>query len=364
MAIIFTDGFEAYSDSASDALKTSMCLDDRYIGGGSSTFTGPYLSLGSPGVMTPGTPPGKYLSFSNVSSSVNRLMINFTPTTSICAGFHVMTNSGSANLITFFNSSASSASNDVIQLYTSGNVLFVKGQVAYSGSATLTTGTWNYIEFQVTTSGQTMTFNLYLNGQLVLNRSNVQALSSTVSYQNIDSLSIGRGNTNWVSGSGAIQNYDNFYVTTGERLGLTYMVPVVPVSDTAQKNWLPSDGNDNFAVVSDQIIGTSQTYITANNVNDLDYYNVTPINRIDGNTQVLGVVPYMQSAGSPLGTTSIELKIKNDTTETVIATASLLANRVSSVTRPPSILTVNPSTSTDWLLSDVQNMQLGIKRSS
>ncbi|MCK9529373.1 MAG: hypothetical protein M0R77_02220 [Gammaproteobacteria bacterium] len=362
MAIIFTDGFEAYADSASDALKTSMCLDDRYIGGGGSTFS--FLSLGSPGIMMPGTPPGQFLSFSNSTSSNNRLMINFAPTTSICAGFHVMTNAGSANLITFFNSSASSASNDVIQLYTSSNVLFVKGQVAYSGTATLTTGTWNYIEFQVTTNGQTMTFNLYLNGQLVLNRSNVQALSSTVSYQNIDSLSIGRGNTSWVSGSGAIQNYDNFYVTTGERLGLTYMVPVVPVSDTAQKNWLPSDGADNFAVVNDQIIGTSQTYVTANNVNDADYYDITQINRIDGNTQVLGVLPYMQAAGSPLGTTSVELKMKNNTTETVVATASLSASRVSSVTRPSSIMTTNPSTSTAWNLADVQNMQLGIKRSS
>lgn len=364
MAIIFTDGFEAYADVASDALKSTMCLDDRYIGAGTNTFTSGMLSLGTPGKMLPGTADGQYLSFSTSTSTLNRIMLNFTPTTSICVGFHVMTAAAVANLITLFNTSAMSASNDVIQLYTTGSTLFVKGNVAYSGTATLTNNVWNYIEFQVTTSGQTMTFNLYLNGQLVLNRVNVQALSSTVSYQSINGLSIGKGNTNWVTGSTAVQNYDNFYVTTGERLGLTYMVPVTPASDTAQKQWIPIDGTTNYNNVNDQTLSTGQTYVAANNVNDLDYYSVSQINRLDGNTNILGVLPYMQAIGSPLGNTSVDLNIKNGSTETNILTSNLSNNRVAVVSRPTSILTTNPSNSSTWTISDVQNMQLGIKRSS
>lgn len=363
MAIIFTDGFEAYSDTASDPLKTTMCLDDRYIGGNASTFSSGFLSLNTPGKMLPGTSAGQYLSFSSSTSTTNRIMLNFNSTTSICVGFHVMVAGSSSNLITLFNTNAASASNDVIQLYTSGTVLFVKGNVAYSGTATLTANIWNYIEFQVTTSGQTMTFNLYLNGQLVLNRVNVQALSSTVSYQNINGISIGRGNTNWVAGSG-IQSYDNLYITTGERLGLTYMAPVAPSADTVQKQWVPVDGTTNYNNVNDQTLTTGQTYVVANNVNDLDYYNVSQINRLDGNTTILGVLPYMQSIGSTLGTTSVDLNLKNGSTETLVATSSLPANRIAVVTRPTSLVTSNPATSAAWTISDVQNMQLGIKRSS
>ena len=129
-------------------------------------------------------------------------------------------------------------------------------------------GTWNYLEVEVTVHPTNGVFRLYMNGERLINLENINTRSGTTS-QGIKRVSY--GNHNGVSG-GPFYRMDDMYVAEGAtRLGERRIDVYRPITDV-QKQFTPSTGTDNFAMVDDTLTNGDVDYISTSTTGATDLY--------------------------------------------------------------------------------------------
>jgi hypothetical protein len=139
-----------------------------------------------------------------------------------------------------------------------------------SPTGVITAGTWHYVEVEVTIgTGTSGSFNVYVDNVLVLAVSGVNTAQTGATTTNTIGL-MGVCNGNFLE-------FDDLYVTdTFTRLGERRVETLAVTADTADKDWTPSTGSVNYAMV-DEIPVNSTDYVSASTVGDLDLYTIADL---------------------------------------------------------------------------------------
>lgn len=218
---------------------------------------------------------------------------------------------------------------------------------ATTPAATLTLNTWSYIELEFTVSNTTGSYNLYVNGGLASSGTNLDTLS-TSSY-----TVLCLGGT--FAGTSTTYEFDDVYVTdTATRLGEQRVETLYPNADTAQKQWTASTGSDNYAMIDETTMNTTD-YVYTSTLNNYDLYDFGNLSTTP--TSISAVTVSALAQKDNVGTRAIATPIKSSST-TSDGGNIYLAGGWSVSSR---ILETDPNTSTAWTASGVNNLQAGVK---
>lgn len=342
MAIILVEGFDAYN--------------------GVSTATAGSLASGwyniSSAAMTTGRFGGQAVRLTGIGNSTpnarRRLTSNLTqgcigvairPTTMSTSGFINLGvfDSSSTGLAVRFNSDGSLAVGTTNDQY-SMNVTF-----STTAAGLLTLNNWSYIELEFTVSNTTGSFTLYVNGTSVASGTNLDTLITSSSYSlvafgfQIPSL------------NGGIFDYDDLYITdTNTRLGEQRIETLRPSADTAQKQWTPSTGSDNYATI-DETLMSNTDFLSASNVGIYDLYDFTNLSSTPNTINAVTVSALAQKDNASTRAIATPVKSGSATSD---GANNYLSVGYALTTR---ILETDPNTSSAWTSSAVNSIQAGIK---
>lgn len=139
--------------------------------------------------------------------------------------------------------------------------------LATSVAAVIRQDTWHYIEAEITISDTVGVFNVYVDGEQVIALTNVDTRNGTPTT--VNKIQLGSTTTAFL--------IDDLYVTdTAVRLGERRVQTLRPSADTATKNFVPSTGTSNYAMVDD-VLADATDYVTGSTVGDLDLYELANI---------------------------------------------------------------------------------------
>lgn len=151
------------------------------------------------------------------------------------------------------------------------------GQVlVYRGATNLITGTlstilataWNYIELVGTIADSGGTLELWVNGAL---HGTFTGDTKNTANAGMDYIQIQAADG---SGGGTNSDFDDLYVSdSATRIGERRVEVLRPSADTAQKDFVPSTGTNNAAMVDDTTVLTTD-YVQGGTVGNLDLYDL------------------------------------------------------------------------------------------
>lgn len=361
MAIIFIDGFDRYRTSPIVNAGTAQVFTiDQNFNLPPSSFNG--FTFISPGIIIPGMTPGNYLQFPTTNTDGNRLIANVGTRTSLCISSHFRF-ANTSNIFALYNNNATAVADIVQVCIESSMIMSVRARgTIYSTGIVMEVNRWYHIELQITFSGQTMSYTLYLDGVSVGTQTNVPALSATVAYQNINSVSIGKGISGWLTSPG-ISGYDNFVISDGERIGAVYISQLSPDADTVDKDWIPARGSTNFSMVNTNPDIDSPNNVHAKVINDKDIYSLTDVPVPTSLVQIVGIATYGQYRPSPYSDSSVRSFVVTGGSEVGSNTLNLTGSRVF-VNNQGIVIQNNPTTSSAWTAAQLNSLQIGIERTA
>lgn len=340
MAILFTEGFDSYNTT------TGLNLLTRWT---SSSLPNNFSTT-----RTPFNYGKSY--FLSATTSVFCVSPTFTATPTITLGCNVylttLTNTTTAWALFEFISSGTSQG--WLHVMNDGTVQYSRGNnVAIARSTTLRkfkVATWQYIELSVSISDTVGTVRVDLDGETILNVSNLDTRNGVPTT--VDQVRIGSNN-------GDFPYFDDLYVSDSiTPLGPQRIYTLKPTADTAQKQWLPLSGTDNFAMVDDSPIDGDATYVSGSAIGDFDLYdleNYTPV------TATVNAVNQLVWARKTDATTrTMNLTTKSGSTTTDSAAITLLT----SYAGYSRIYNTDPNTSAAWTISGINALQIGQKVAS
>lgn len=334
MAILFTEGFDAYGTSP-----TAANLD-TYVSRKWPTFSdpGPGFSLNT----------GRFGGRAMVTNQNRWIQTpNFGNQTDMLAGFAI----NPANM--------TDANQYMCQFYEGTNQgmnvrLTSSGELAvYKGTTLLTTTTgagislsnWHTIEFFVHTHASTGTYDLHLDGVSVLSDSGLDTRASSNAYYNFVRLGA-QGATS------AHVWFDDVYVADDSTFLDSFKVlTVFPNGDASPNDGTPSTGTDNYAVVDEAEPNGDTDYIE-NAVADVEMFDYESVVASIVYAVTVNTV-CRQDDATPL---SIVLKAHSGATTDDGATQS-----VGSITFQHrwEIWEDNPDTAAPWTASEINAAQFG-----
>lgn len=195
------------------------------------------------------------------------------------------------------------------------------GTVIGTGTHSLSTSTWYYIELMGNINGASGSCQLWLNG--------VEEIAETTGNfgsSNLSGISIG-----YLNGSGvtAAVDIDDLYVTdtagppNNSQLGDVRIEAVYPTSDGANIQWTPSTGSDHYALV-DEASGTfpndDTDYISDSVSGHVDEYN---FGAPSGGGSVFAIQTCIYARKDDAGTRQIADIVRQSGTDTPSAAQSL-----------------------------------------
>lgn len=366
MTILFLDGFEMYTPSGDNKIAG---LESNYLPNTASSFT-TYFSISdmATGCSMPGSVGSRAL-VSSSSSSTNAAM--FYPANNlleICVGMHVKVASNNSMLFYLGNSGAWTTNRIGFYINATGipsiyTWVGSTGTTYTSETQSVDLNMWNYYELRVQVSGQLINAWAYRNGKQVATISNISVLNANASYQNIDRVMFGYPSNG--SGATASISYDNFYVSDGEVVGPMYISPLLPTSDTAQKDWGSTNVVTNYTEISEVTGGDITTQVVSSAIGDKDYYNHSQILVNDGIFRVKGIQSEVVYSTDTQGTTQFKTKGNTGTTEFDLDTISVpIGSDYNKQTKMGPIITNNPDTSSTFTISQLNNLKIGLERTS
>lgn len=330
MAILWMDGFDYYG--------ASLLLTTRY------TFTANSFDNSGTGRFG-----GKALS--NPGGSTSRMTHPLpAPQSSLSMGFAFKynTGSGSDRVILYLNNNASR----ICTLFLRGSdkkLVFVRGSsigsnvLAESANA-LVNNTWHYIGLEFVRHASTGSIKLYLDGVLEDTEDPANTGASDINSIEIESFS-----------SNAIF-MDDYYVVSGSTwLGERKIETLRPSADTAQKDWTPDSGSDNYSRVNETPMNGDTSYVAAATPGDLDLYELA---NLSGNPDAIDAVQTIVAA-------------RKDDSETRTIAPVLLSGSTQEEGDPVATATSygvgvqvfeqNPDSLAPWDTGGVNALQVGIK---
>lgn len=158
----------------------------------------------------------------------------------------------------------------------------------------------------------------------------------------------GGGSANWA-------NFDDLLILpTNTRIGDS-RVDYEPVSaDTADKDWVPSTGTDNYAVLDENPINSSD-YVTGAVVGDKDIYELT--NLAADTSTITGVQPIILCDKTDAGAREIRLFSRSNATED---SATILPGTTAAIALG-SVMDVDPNTGAAWTFAGYNALKLGLE---
>ena len=232
-----------------------------------------------------------------------------------------------------------------LRINTSGAFEFWRGDfsalLGTSAAGLVNTLSWNYIEMEWVKSATVGVAKVYLNGVLVLNLTNVNTGTLAV-----DALSTYWPQEYWI---------DDLYVTnTSTRLGEIRIDTIRPTADTADKDWTPSAGTDNYAMVDEATFSTTD-YLSSTTVGDKDYYALGDLSFEPANIYAVRLLTLAKKDDAT--TRTFRGNIKSSSSEANGTTRGL----GTSYTFYGDIFPTDPNGSIAWTQASINSLQAGIE---
>ena len=349
MAVVLVEGFDAYNGITGNAGSPSaggwVLGSPTYTALAAGRFGGQAFSKGSSTVAS----AWLYKVFGSITQGCLGFALKVTTYTTATSGclVYLTTDNLSSQLALRVGTSG-----EISIGRASGTVSDGLGTVLGTTASNLVTlNTWCYIEMEFVISDSVGSINLYVNGTNVLSLSNVDT-KANATLSTVNTLYL--GDTSSTSGRGVCL-YDDIYVTdTPTRLGEQRIETLYPSADTAQLQWTPSTGSNNYGTV-DETLMSNTDYVSAGTVSNYDLYDFTNLSSTPTSISAITINALAQKDNA--GTRAIALPVKSSSTTSdgannYLAAGWTVLNR---------IIETDPNTSTAWTASSVNALQAGIK---
>lgn len=292
MTLQATDGFDAYnSTGANEGLRTVWTQGGAFFTNVSmqaGRFGGQCLRIGANGS-------------SNAASAYRALPANVGP--SFGVGFaYKCSNIGTISTTVLNNVFASLAS--LAGTTQVGLALQDNGQVhAYrltglnagtllgsSAAGVIAAATWHFIELAVLFSDTVGTLVVKVDGATVINLSGIDTMNSAT---------VGAGRLYFQgmnvadSDNASLNEWDDLYITDGATLGDRRVETIRPNADTADKDFTRSTGSDNYALVDESTVDSTD-YVQGSTVGDLDLYDLGALSSTPTTIDAVTVISFAQ----------------------------------------------------------------------
>jgi hypothetical protein len=280
----------------------------------------------------------------------------------VTAGF-ALNSSGKIIPLTFGN--AASGLSFTPSVLSDGRVTFTVNTGPNQSTTTPTTwvmqsGIWYYIELQVTaTAGGgnttvTVTYTFKVNGA-VQGTGNIGPVAWN-SAQNPANISWSYAQ--FAGGVGSV--VDDFYLTDNEFLGDVAIACLMPNGDGDSSQWTCSSGTAHNAMLSEVPADDDTTYVyddgtTLNHIDLLNLQDITGTPGIQGAQVVLTV------KNDIAGNSTLQAMQKSGGTSTAGTSMSLSNNTYVCILDPRR---KNPATSANYTASEINAIQIGVKRTA
>lgn len=343
MALVWFDGFEDHSTDFPTKLRYSI----------KSTSFDSVVAYQQDGRFADSK--SIYLGSSGASTAFGAFMP--TPSMGVAAGCSIKQSSLNAPTASAsYNFDGLSFANDIdsdavcVAVLVNGSIQAYRGTTPGSNilgtsvAGLISPDTWYHLGVELTRSTTTGTLNVYVDGVQVLALTGLNTYATPVAIVNICKA--------FLTGT---KYYDDFYMCDAASwLGECRSTPLVLTGDTAQKDFTPSTGADNYACV-DELPPNKTDYVSSATAGAKDRYTVTDMSYTP--TAILG-----------LKVSSVVMK-DDITTRTVRNTLKSGATNANGATKPLSssyrfiedIFAADPNTSAAWTKSGVDAVEVGIE---
>lgn len=255
-------------------------------------------------------------------------------------------------LLSFWNSSGAQAG---LWLNTSGKLEVIKGPwtAQATGGTTLSINTWYLIEGKFTISSTVGVGQIKLNG--VASPLEIDFSGDLQGQSNTDITAVQLGDNRYSSNGINMWYVDDLVLDDAAMPGGTQIIGTTPAGQGAYSAWTPSVA-PNFECVN-ELPPNDVDNVSTNAVDNIDIYPVLPFPSIVGTVQAMQVAARCCKLGSATPT-KINLALRTHGSD-----------YVSSDLTPPSGLpngviklwATNPNTSSAWTISELRDMQIGVK---
>lgn len=212
-------------------------------------------------------------------------------------------------------------------------------QLGITAAGVVAANVWHYLEIEFTRHASAGIFNLWVDGVRLLNLT-----AQNTGASDIDSVRFDHNNNLIL---------DDLYITdTATRLGECRIDTLHPSADTAQKDFTPSTGTSNYAVVDDTQFDTTD-YVQAVASGNKDLYN---IDDMTFNPATIYAVQTITMAKKDDATTrTMRTNVKSSSSTSNGATRALST----SYQIFADIFATDPATSAAWTEAGVNAAQIG-----
>jgi len=338
MALLWIEGFEGFGTVIGDPPITGL-LGRKYS----------VVSQEAALDIEAGRYGGYALEFNINSSYLTSIALTTDPT--LVVGIAVMF--GSIQPLEFLDFYDGTTKGLNLRLATGGELAVYRGTTLLQQTTGLglTIGTWYYIEFKVVTDNSTGSYEVRLGGVTQLSDSDVDTEAGTHTYHDIVKFSGGN-----ISG---LLTIDDIYILDGSGtdantfLGNQCVIALNPVADTADKDWTPSAGSDNYAMVDEAASNDDTDYVESATTDHLDLYDFEDTALVEINGIQINTTCKLTDA-SPF---TLKQVVKSGTTTDDGATESV----PSSYGQLRRIVRLDPDTDVVWTPSGLNAAQFGIE---
>ena len=215
-------------------------------------------------------------------------------------------------------------------------------------SASLALNVWNYVEIEFNINDTTGFIKIYFNGNQVLNLTGIDSKNLTAAGFNQFMF----GTNTIIYGDFTI---DDLYLTdTPTRLGEQRVETLRPSTDTAQKQWTPSTGSDNYATI-DETLMSNTDFVSASSAGVYDLYDFSNLSSVANSITAVTVSALSQKTDAAARAIAFPVKsgsVTSDGANNYLSLGYTLNTR---------LLETDPNTSSAWTSSAVNSIQAGIK---
>jgi hypothetical protein len=211
---------------------------------------------------------------------------------------------------------------------------------------------WHYIEVEAFVHDSTGFINVYKDGTQILAVSGVDTRQQTA-----DTITFFR--LYGTDGTGAQPNvfaWDDVYVTDqATRLGECRVKTLYPNGATADADWTPSGGGDNYQQVDEAQVDGDTTYVASDTPGDLDFYTMTDLGFAPDTVHAVQLT--MSARKDDAETRAVRLKLKSGAVVEDGATQAMAG----SYQYFSDVYEEDPDVVGPWTASSVNAMQIGIE---
>lgn len=334
MSVIFYDGFDNYSVNVPPSIRWPTVVGSSWLSRFVAGRFGGQCFKGSAGASFQLTHPLD------------------TPRDTVSVGFAINQTAIGAGQNVFAFLDAASAGICTLFCSTSGDLVFVRGtsytsNILVTVPAYLALGVWHYIEIEFTRNATTGSVNIYGDGVLIGSASGVNTGAASVANCKLyASLS---------SASGASQLDDYYCVSGATRLGERRVITTRPSADTAQKDFAPDSGVNNYSRVNEEPMDGDTSYVSAAIVGNEDLYDFADLPYVPASIDAVQVVCAARKDDATTRTVATVLKsgATTDVGPDLATSASYGAAQ--------KMYELDPNTSAAWTGAAVNALQAGMK---